>query len=84
MFEFILINLDYLSSAITLFGYWRLSNKKIDGWIWSLTGNAVLVMWGMNAIAYGLVLGNVAYIIIKAYAYWKWKKDGKTDELKEI
>jgi len=75
MTKFILAHLDWLSSTITLFGYWRLSKKKLDGWIWSLTGNSILVIWGIPQAAYGLVLGNIAYIILKIYAHWKWRKD---------
>lgn len=76
MLEFILQHLDYLSSAMSLFGYWRLSKLATDGWIWSFCGNAVLIVWSVyNEPAYGLIAGNLAYIVIKLFSYVKWRKD---------
>ena len=76
MIDFIFLHLDYLSSALSLFGYYRLSKVKVDGWIWSLLGNSVLVTWAIyNESAYGLMIGNLTYITIKIYSYIKWKKN---------
>ncbi len=75
MIDFIVIHLDYLSSALSLFGYYRLSKIKTDGWIWSFCGNIILIIWSTyNEPAYGLIAGNMAYIIIKIFSYAQWQK----------
>ena len=76
MIDFLLIHLDYLAMASLLVGYFRMSNFKIDGWLWTCLGSILLVIFGSVIVpdAMGVAIGNAAFVAITIMGFIKWRK----------
>ncbi len=76
--------LDWMGSALELFGMWKVGSKKRYSFIFSGLGNFCWILFVFyNHVAYGL-LGIVApALIINIRNYRKWGKRKTSKELKE-
>jgi len=74
MLNFLWINLDWVGMAFLFLGFYRTAKKKIDSWIWLSIGCSLLGIFGLVRGAYGLGIGEIAFLVVNVYGYISWKK----------
>jgi len=75
MIDFLLIHLDYVAMAAIVLGYFRMAAFKIDGWLWTLLGSILLVIFGaVDVRAPGVAIGNTIFIYLTIRGFIKWRK----------
>lgn len=76
MIDFLLLHLDYVAMAFIILGYFRMGALKIDGWLWTCLGSALLVIFGVFIVpsALGVAIGNAALLGLTIRGFVKWRK----------
>lgn len=70
-------HLDYIAMAAIIIGYFRMGALKIDGWVWTCLGSALLVIFGIVIVpvATGVAVGNAIFIGLTIRGFIKWKRN---------
>ena len=72
---FLWAQLDYVAMAFIILGYFRMGARKIDGWLWTCIGSALLVIcciW--IKIALGIAIGNAILLGLTICGFIRWRK----------
>ena len=67
--------LGYVAMAFILLGYFRMGALKVDGWIWTCLGSALLVVFGIfDTVAIGIAIGNAVIFLLTIRGFIRWRK----------
>jgi hypothetical protein len=66
--------MDWLASALGLFGTYRLATHKRDGWILLAVSSALMVFLSMEAEYWGMAVGQFIYVLVEIFGYSRGKQ----------
>jgi hypothetical protein len=64
--------MDWIATALTLAGLWRVGNKKEDGFILGVAGNLMWAGWGLVTQNFSIVFINAVLLALNLRALYKW------------
>ncbi len=66
--------LDWLAMGLSLLAVYLLGNKNRNGFLSFIVANALWVVLGATMMSsYGIVVGNVVFLIMNGRGYLQWK-----------
>ena len=71
--------LDWLAMTLSLLAVWLLGNKNRWGFAFFVMANITWLAVGSMAGSYGIVVGNMAFLIMNSRGFLRWKGAAKID-----
>jgi hypothetical protein len=65
--------LDWLAMVLSLLAVWLLGNKNRWGFASFVLANLTWLAVGSIAGSYGIVVGNIAFLIMNTRGFFRWK-----------
>ena len=69
--------LDWMAMVLSLLAVWLLGNKNRWGFALFVMANLTWLAVGSMAGSYGIVVGNVAFLIMNSRGFLRWQRAAK-------
>lgn len=68
--------IDLLAMLMTFMGIYYLGNQNRFGFIAHILGNILWFTLGIMTQSIGLIVANIAFVLMSMRGYWKWRDSG--------
>lgn len=65
--------IDLLATAFTLIGIYYLGEKRHEGFLLTLCGNILWLLFGLITQSIGILIANLCIALLNIRGYYKWK-----------
>jgi len=70
----VLRNIDILAYFFIIMGYIDMGRFNMSGWIYIGFGSLIAAIWGFFTHSWGVMLGNIAFLLMSISGFKTWRK----------